>query len=139
MDKNRSELFGQFCYDDSLTYEDLLRVEEILISDLQNLFSRATAEHIDFTPLGDALMCQCVFEEHKQYIYRKIAQEITAILPKGVTGRLLCVDKNLNGMHIYWLEAGQWQEEERNIPEVAPSGLKVWSVPQIRTEEFIEN
>ena len=92
MDKNRSEVFGQFSYDESLTYEELLDVESTLIADLEALLLRAGATHLDFTPLGDALMCQCAFEAHKLYVYRKIAQEAAALLPRGVTGRLLCLD-----------------------------------------------
>ena len=40
MDKNRSELFAHFSYDDSLTYEALLEVEEEL--------TREVREHNNF-------------------------------------------------------------------------------------------
>ena len=43
MNKNRSELFGRFSYDDSLTYETLLAVEENLTADLTALLVRANA------------------------------------------------------------------------------------------------
>ena len=129
MDKNRSEVFGQFSYDESLTYEELLDVDSTLIADLEALLLRAGAPHLDFTPLGDALMCQCAFEAHKLYVYRKIAQEAAALLPRGVTGRLLCLDKSLAALHVYWIQAGQWQEEERPVPEDPPQGLKIWRVP----------
>ena len=118
MDKNRSELFAHFSYDDSLTYEALLEVEEDLTG----------AAHLDFTPLGDALMFQCVFEAHRLYVYRKIALEIAALLPQGVHGRLLCLDKNFESMHVFWLRPGEWQEEERPVPEDPPSGLKTWRI-----------
>ncbi|MBO5491309.1 MAG: hypothetical protein J5960_07820, partial [Desulfovibrio sp.] len=68
MDKNRSELFGHFSYADSLTYEALLAAEETLIGEMESLLQRAGAEHLDFTPLGDALMLECVFEEHRLYV-----------------------------------------------------------------------
>ncbi len=126
MDKNRSELFGRFSYDDSLTYEALLAVEENLTADLTALLLRADAAHLDFTPLGDALMFQCAFEAHKLYVYRKIALETAALLPPGVRGQLLCLDKDFNSLHIYWLRAGQWQEEERSVPLEPPPGLRVW-------------
>ena len=73
MDKNRSELFAHFSYDDSLTYEALLEVEENLTRDVEQLLQRAGAAHLDFTPLGDALMFQCVFEAHRLYVYRNPA------------------------------------------------------------------
>ncbi|WP_417292536.1 hypothetical protein [Desulfovibrio porci] len=129
MDKNRSEIFGQFSYDESLTYEELLDVENTLTADLEALLQRAGAAHLDFTPLGDALMCQCAFETHKLYVYRKIAQEAAALLPRGVTGRLLCVDKSLAALHVYWIQPGQWEEEERPVPVDPPQGLKTWRVP----------
>ncbi len=126
MNKNRSELFGRFSYDDSLTYETLLAVEENLTADLTALLVRANATHLDFTPLGDALMFQCAFEAHRLYVYRKIAMEAAALLPEGVRGQILCLDKDLNSLHIYWLRTGQWQEEEHSVPLEPPPGLRVW-------------
>ena len=128
MDKNRSELFAHFSYDDSLTYEALLEVEEELTRDVELLLQRAGAAHLDFTPLGDALMFQCVFESHKLYVYRKIALEIAASLPQGVHGRLLCLDKNFDSMHVFWLRKGEWQEEERPVPLDPPGHLKTWHI-----------
>jgi hypothetical protein len=128
MDKNRSELFAHFSYDDSLTYEALLEVEEDLTRDVELLLQRAGAAHLDFTPLGDALMFQCVFEAHRLYVYRKIALEIAALLPQGVRGRLLCIDKNFESMHVFWLRPGEWQEEERPVPEDPPANLKTWRI-----------
>ena len=128
MDKNRSELFAHFSYDDSLTYEALLEVEENLTRDVEQLLQRAGAAHLDFTPLGDALMSQCVFEAHRLYVYLKIALEIAALLPQGVRGRLLCVDKNFESMHIFWLRPGEWQEEERPVPFDPPTSLKTWRI-----------
>ena len=128
MDKNRSELFAHLSYDDSLTYEALLEVEEDLTRDVELLLQRAGAAHLDFTPLGDALMFQCVFEAHRLYVYRKIALEIAALLPQGVRGRLLCIDKNFESMHIFWLRPGEWQEEERPVPQDPPANLKTWRI-----------
>lgn len=126
MDKNRSELFGHLAYDDSLTYELLLQVEEELTSRIGDLLLRAGAAHLDFTPLGDALMFQCAFERHRLYIYRRIALEMASLLPEGVQGRLLCVDKTLGPLHVYWLRKNVWQEEERPVPGEPPQGLRQW-------------
>lgn len=128
MDKNRSELFAHFSYDDSLTYEALLEAEEALTREVELLLQRAGAAHLDFTPMGDALMFQCVFDAHRLYVYRKIALEIAALLPAGVRGRLLCLDKDFTSMHVFWLRPGQWQEEERPIPVAPPENLKVWHI-----------
>lgn len=129
MDKNRSEIFGQFSYDESLTYEELLDVERALTADLEGVLQRAGAAHLDFTPLGDVLMCQCAFEAHQLHVYRAIVQETAALLPRGVTGRLLCVDKSLDALHVYWIQPGQWQEEERPVPVEPPQGLETWRAP----------
>lgn len=128
MDKNSSELFAHFSYDDGLTYEALLAVEEELTRELEILLQRAGAVHTDFTPMGDALMLQCGFATHKIYVYRKIALEIAAGLPNGVCGRLLCLDKTLYSLHIFWIRPGEWQEEERSVPACAPDGLKLWRI-----------
>ena len=128
MDKNRSELFGQFCYDDSLTYEELLDLEKSLVADVQTLLLHAGGTHLDFTPLGDALMCQCAFEAHKVGIYHGIAQEMAQTLPRGVSARLLCLDKNLAVQHLFWVSRGQWQVEEQPLPIEPPKGLKIWHV-----------
>ncbi len=128
MDKNHSELFGHFTYDDSLTYEALLAAEELLIDEIEPLLQRGGAEHLDFTPLGDALMLECVFEEHRLYVYRKIAMEIAAMLPDGVNGRLLCLHKDFSSLHVFWLRPGAWVEEERPLPETPSETLKVHHV-----------
>lgn len=128
MDKNTSEIFGHFDYDESLTYDELLAIEDSLISEVEGLLQRAGGVHVDFTPLGDTLRFQCAFEEHKLYIYRRIVHLLAEILPKGITGRMLCVNKTLAGQHIFWFAPGQWQEEERALPRIAPEGLKVWQV-----------
>ena len=128
MDKNTSEIFGHFDYDESLTYEELLSIEESLMAEIEALLQRAGAVHIDFTPLGDTLRFQCAFEEHKLYIYRRIVHLFAELLPKGISGRMLCINKTLAGQHIFWFAPGQWQEEALPLPRVAPEGLKVWQV-----------
>ena len=128
MDKTRSEIFGRFDYDDSLTYDELLSLEDSLIAATEDLLTRGGVSHLDFTPQGDALMFQGAFEEHKTYIYRKIAQEIAALIPQGVTVRVLCVDKGIDAVLMYWIRPRQFQEQETLLPGEAPEGLKVWSV-----------
>ena len=124
MDKNCSSLFGHFAYAESLTYEALMEAEEHLIEEMETLLARAGAEHPDFTPLGDALMLQCEFEEHRLFVYRKIAMEMAAMLPDGVSGRLLCLHRDFSAMHVFWLSPGTWHEEDRSLPLLPPQGLK---------------
>lgn len=128
MDKNQSEIFGEFSYPESMTYESLLDCEKLLIEQLDNIFLDAGAEHLDFTPLGDILMMQCAFEIKNLEIMRDISQEIGAILPPGVTGRLLCVEKNLVSCHIFWIQKGQWQEKGYKLPKHGPDEAPVHKI-----------
>ena len=120
MDKNQCELFAQFVYADSLTYEELLSAEGALMARLEEILADAGAEHLDFTPLGDMLGCQCVFELCDLEKFRGVAAGIAAILPQGITGRLLCLDKSLAGLHLFWLRQRTWQEALWTIPLSAP-------------------
>lgn len=128
MDKNQSEIFAEFTYPQSMTYEALIEFEESLISQLDNLFLDAGAAHIDFTPLGDILMMQCAFEIRNLEILRDISQEIAVILPPGVTGRLFCLEKNLISCHIFWIQKGQWQEKGYELPLRGPEDAPIHKV-----------
>lgn len=125
MDKNQTEMFGEFTYPESMTYEDLLNTESFLMEQLDNLFLDAGAEHLDFTPLGDILMLQCAFECRNLEILRDIARETASLLPRGVSGRILFLEKNLDLYHMFWVERGQWQEMEYDLPRTGPAGAPV--------------
>lgn len=137
MSKYQCEMFGQLNYGDVLTYEELQDVEALLIPRLDALLQQAGAAHVDFTPTGDVLLVQCVFEAYKIYIFRKLAQELAGLLPEAVRGNLFFLQKDLFVQHAYWLSAGCWQEEERRLPESAPDHLPrhevvsapIWPLP----------
>ena len=131
MSKYQCEMFGQLNYGDILTYEELQDVEALLIPRLDELLQQAGAAHVDFTPTGDALLVQCVFEAHKLYIFRKLAQELAGLLPEAVRGNLFFLQKDLLVQHTYWLSAGCWQEEERRLPADAPEHLPRHEVPSV--------
>lgn len=120
MDKNRSEVYGTFTYAESLTYYDLLDTENTLKENLDKLFLAAGAEHLDFTPLGDMLMFQCAFEEYDCELYRKLADKCAAFLPATVSGRFLCLEKNLDTCHLFWVRQGEWQMSDIELPRKAP-------------------
>ena len=121
MDKNQCELFAQFVYADSLTYEELLNAESDLMVRLEGILAQAGGEHLDFTPLGDMLGCQCVFEVCDLEKFRQVASGIAAILPPGITGRLLCLDKSLDGINLFWVRQETWQEAFWPVPPMAPA------------------
>lgn len=128
---NLCEMYGQIIYGDQLSYEELLDIEGWLIRSTQDLLVRAGGEFIDFNPFGDGLMFQCALPGHKLYICRKVAMSLAEILPDHVDGRLLFVEKSLETSHLYWIQPGSWQEEDRTIPTVAPEHLKKHQVTRI--------
>ena len=126
MDTTSSEILGHFVYDESLTYDELLLTEEHLIKDFEDLLDIAGAEHIDFTPMGDALMLQCSFVGHKVYIFRKLTCKVAEILPQEISGRLVCLSHTLNTCHVYWLHRNEWFEQTIEIPIIPSEDLKHW-------------
>ncbi|MDR1856174.1 MAG: hypothetical protein LBR22_03315 [Desulfovibrio sp.] len=121
MNRYGGELFGRFSYDDELTYEEMTASESALIAELSGLLPLAGAGHVDFSPTGEYLWFQCVFDRPKAYVFRKLAMEMAARAPEGVSGRLLCLDKGLDTFLVYYVERGSWQEEKVTLP-VEPSG-----------------
>lgn len=134
MDKNQCEVFARFTYADSLTYEELLEAEAALMARLEALLQDAGGEHLDFTPLGDMLRCQCAFESVDLETFRGIAARVGVILPEGITGRLLALDKSLAGMHLFWVQKGAWQEVEWPVPATAPADAARHDVEVIAAE-----
>ncbi len=127
MDKTSSEIFCHFVYDESLTYDELLKLEDRFIQEIGDLLERAEAENIDFTPLGDSLMVQCCFNGHKVYIFRKIACDLAESLPHTISGKLVCLSHSLDACHIYWLHSKKWEEQTLPIPLLPPEGIKMWT------------
>ncbi|MCR5813620.1 MAG: hypothetical protein K6G15_03895 [Desulfovibrio sp.] len=134
MDKTSSEIFGNFLYDESLTYDELLHTEETLTYAIEDLLKRAGAEHVDFTPMGDSLMLQCCCQGHKIYIFRKLACELAEILPPKISGRICCLSHALNTCHVYWLRKNTWQEASLAIPLTPLKGAKEWKAEENEKE-----
>ncbi len=126
MDKTSSEIFGHFIYDESLSYDQLLSMEENFIDAIETLLERAEIANIDFTPMGDSLMLQCKCIGHKVYLFRKLACELVEMLPPKISGRLVCISHGLNACHIYWLQPKKWDEQTIAIPNEAPDGMMNW-------------
>ena len=125
MDKNLCEFFAQFTYADRLTYDELLSAEGALMARLEELLPEAGGQHLDYTPLGDMLRCQCAFESLDVENFREIAGHIAAFLPDGITGRLLFLDKSLADLYLFWLQKGNWQELRWPVPLTAPQDATV--------------
>ena len=136
MDKNQCEFFAQFTYADRLTYDELLSAEGALMARLEELLPEAGGQHLDYTPLGDMLRCQCAFESLDVENFREIAAHIAAFLPDGITGRLLFLDKSLADLYLFWLQKGNWQELRWPVPLTAPADATVHHEESVAQERF---
>lgn len=129
MDKYNTEIFGEFTYPESMTYETLLDSESMLLENIDSIMLDGGAEHLDFNPLGDMLMFQCAFVTQNLEILRDIVDEIAALLPQGIKGKILCLEKNITSYHLFWVERGQWQEYEYKVPNRGPDAAPLHKVP----------
>ena len=123
MDKFRCEMFGHFVYDVHLTYHELLKLEVRFMGVVQSLLTSQDADHIDFTPMGDGLMVQCVFDEYAPERFRALCEGLHTHMPPTLDGRLLFVDKSLDALHIFYLSHEAWRERALRIPP-APEALE---------------
>ena len=121
-----TELFGHLVYAESLTYDELLDREEQLINDIETILEHAEGEHMEFNPLGDALMFQCEFTHHKLYIFRKLACDLVEVLPTGIEGRVLFLSHDLADSTLYWVKPNEWHEDKFIIPLDPPLDSKAW-------------
>lgn len=118
MDKFRCELFGHFVYDAHLSYHDLIKLEMRFIGVVQSLLTKQDADHIDFTPMGDALMVQCVFYEYAPERFRTLCEGLRVHMPPTLAGRLLFIDKGLDTLYIFHVSHDAWRERALRIPSV---------------------
>lgn len=118
------EMFGHFEYGEDLTYQELLDREAMLTRDTQELLQDFQAVHLNYIPLGDALMLQCVFKRYDPELFQEICDGLSPLLCQAVTGRVLFVDKLLNSLHIYSLTEQGWQEADLRIPGAKESAPK---------------
>ena len=118
MSKFRCEMFGHFVYDESLSYHELLDVEARLIGNIQLLLEDNSAEHIDFSPLGDELMVQCAFEAYEETLFRSLSDGLRPTLPEAVDAKLLFVDKHLASLYVFHINSQQDKGQHLNLPSV---------------------
>ncbi|MEG2173393.1 MAG: hypothetical protein RRY29_09055 [Desulfovibrionaceae bacterium] len=115
------EMFGHFIYAARLSYQELLKREAMLTRDTEELLHGFQAEHLNYTPLGDELMLQCVFKKYNPELFEEICDGLHPLLCQAVQGRLLFVDKHLNSLLIYSLTEQGWHEAPLRIPSVEES------------------
>ena len=110
MNKFDCEMYGHFAYDDILSYDALLERESWMIGQIQMLLEENEAEHIDFTPQGDALMVQCAFGAYDPESFFPICKQLCHVFPPQMEGRLLFINKHLGSLRIFHFTHKDWKE-----------------------------
>ncbi len=98
------EVFGVVAYDPEMTYYEVNEAELALIAGVQEMLKTIDAEHLDFWGTGDGLQFQFTLSEFNAALLRETATGLSAILPDGLAGRLVGLDKQLT--RIIALELG---------------------------------
>lgn len=115
MSKFECEIFGLIHYGPDLSYYELYAEEERLLLGLQDVLQDMDAQHLDFWGTGDALQFQCVLPEFEVELVREFCDEAVALLEGSLNGRVLCLDKHLTEVHVFYLHPGRWQERKHDI------------------------
>ncbi|THB67776.1 MAG: hypothetical protein D6E12_07930 [Desulfovibrio sp.] len=122
MAKYNCEVFGLISYSLEISYHDLYEVEETLMADLQEVLENLGGVHLDFWGYGDTLQLQCCFSEFDLDTLGAVCRDMAAKLPRDVNGKLVCVDKHLRNLQVYYLGEGQCQGVSLDIAE--PPNMK---------------
>lgn len=120
MSKYECEIFGLITYGPDLSYYELYAEEERLLQGLQDILQDMDAQHLDFWGSGDSLQFQCVLPDFEVDLVRELCDETAALLEGSLKGRVLCLDKHLTRVHVFYLQPGHWQEREEDIERPQP-------------------
>jgi len=122
-----SEMFANFVYDQTLTYNELLEREAELVETMQTTFEDVGGAHVEFAPTGDALNVQCLFAEHDEGLFHAVCDAVSPMLRSDVEGRILFVDRNLGTLHLYLLADGVWREGVLRVPGAREGLGRCWT------------
>lgn len=140
MPKFRTELFGQLIYDPEISYEDLLPLEEELISLVTARLEEWRGRFITFESEGDRTYFQCLFQDFDEEIFAGISKALKPLTGgKGISGspgnpenlvnltnlpnlngriecKLFFVDKELSAVYFYALNKGKSVGRKVELP-----------------------
>lgn len=128
MPKFRTELFGQLIYDPEISYEDLLPLEEELISLVTARLEDFRGRFITFESEGDRTYFQCLFQDFGEEMFAEISKALKNLTGgKGgsedqgnLNGRVECklffVDKELSAVYFYALNKGKSVGRKVELP-----------------------
>lgn len=120
MPKYRTELFGQLIYSPDISYEDLLPLEEDLMSHATEKLEAAKAHFIHFESEGDRTFFQCVFREFGEELFASVAKSLAVKTDGQVECKLFFVDKELSSVYFYALSKGRLKANKVALPVSGP-------------------
>ena len=111
MAKYPCEMFGNFFYNPTLTYDHLHELEANLLRAVDPLLNNEGAAHLDFTPRGDGLRLQCEFSEFEPAFFARLAKKLSDLIIDDTQARLLFVDKEEMGkLYIFYISKSNYEQ-----------------------------
>lgn len=123
MARNNCRVYVALQYSLEISYHELHEVEQELIADIQDMLLASGAVHLDFWGYGDALQFDFSLERFEPETIEEIAQEMAALLPADVTGRLVGVDKGLRRLSVYTLVSGEAKGSAMDMGDISLDGF----------------
>lgn len=108
-------VFGTLFYSQSISYLELQEVEQELMFQIQDLLNTYSAAHLDFWGYGDLLRLEFGLEHFDLETLADCADDLAALLPDGVSGRVVGIDKNLRQILTFGLQPGLAHKETVDV------------------------
>ncbi|MCA1945693.1 MAG: hypothetical protein LDL30_10490 [Desulfovibrio sp.] len=111
-------VFGTLAYSQSISYHELQAVEQTLMVQMQDVLAQYGARHLDFWGYGDLLRLEFALDQFDAEILADCCSELAALLPDGVSARMLGIDKNLKQAAVFGLWPGVVRQEAVDLREL---------------------
>ena len=109
-------MFGHIVYDDKLTYQELLDLEDRVTVTIRTALENFGAQYLEFSPQADALLLECLFPEMDRRINTALCDALIRQLGAKVLARLAFMDRRMDHVAFYFLGCGKWKEQVLSIP-----------------------
>ncbi|GAB7081059.1 hypothetical protein [Megalodesulfovibrio paquesii] len=108
-------VFGTLMYSQSISYHELQEVEQDLMVQIQDVLNGYGAAHLDFWGYGDLLRLEFALEDFDAETLGDCCRDLAALLPDGVSGRMLGIDKNMKHAAAFGLWPGNIRQETLDL------------------------
>ena len=115
MSTHNCHVFGTLMYSQSISYHELQEVEQNLMVRMQDVLNGYAATHLDFWGYGDLLRFEFALEEYDAEALADCCQDLAALLPDGVSARMLGIDKNMKHAAAFGLWPGAVRQEHLDL------------------------